>query len=766
MFNLDEKFLHNSDKGTFPAEKPRYTMTENIEYTVREMKTTIDRLLKFENRVKKEIADLSSQVSSDNVIFKDTLYNAWQIFQQELKNEVNLFESNVDATTKLFQSDIENNYSNLSEDVNKQITDLETNYIQLLTELESRLSENYTTFADSVSKRIDANNTTYTQAFNDYKSALTTEVNTYQLNVDTIVDSFTKSINNTVNTFKQTWEQIITDRLRVQDDRISDNELYMKTNLSSTIQELIAGMHSSGEFSEIIQGEVFNDLTDKIYSGNVKHFGAKGDGVTDDTLTIQECINKYDKIYIPDGEYIVSANDEEYGVALLIPSNKVIEMSPNATIKMKANDKERYCIFQLQNESENIIISGGNIVGERNEHTGTSGEWGMGIDIRANKNVIIKNIKISNCWGDGIMIANNINDLSIPSTNILLDNVICDNNRRQGISVCGANNLKINNCSLMNTNGTAPQSGIDFEPNDENTPMKNIFVNNLYTYNNKGNGVLIVCNNPCEITINNWIDECGTEEGCKTEAQLGIYGNENEYKGVVTINNFISKYCNAFVIALNGKHKNSVPITINGLKVLEPSVLYSAIETCRVLYSYGSDNYSIGGLFINDLSVNRSLSKTDTFTEFQLLTHYTGDLENIIINILELEKTYKSISCTAKSDVIVNDNNLLVFDYTDYNFSTSDGRPKKFIHRKDSNAIRTYTVKNNLPYSYDFSIENLSNYDTHIIFEVPLKSYITNTATQKLKLSNEIGAKVTIKRYDDNSYYVVSGKEYIEVIEV
>jgi hypothetical protein len=310
MFNVDEKFLYNSDKGTFPAEKPRYTISENVEYAVREMKATIDRMLKFENRVKKDIADLSSQVSSDNVIFKDTLYNAWQIFQQELKNEVNLFESNVDATVSLFQTDVESNYSNLSEELNGQVTTLESKYLEL-----------YNTFSDNISKRIDTNNATVTQAFNDYKGSLTTEVNAFELSVNEIVDTFTQSINNTINTFKQTWEQIITDRLRVQDDRISDNEMYMKTNLANSIQALLSDLHQSGEFSEIIQGEIFNDLTDKINKTATyvtpQMYGAKGDGVTDDTLAIQKCVihayKNNEVAHIPNGIYKISKPIIVYG---------------------------------------------------------------------------------------------------------------------------------------------------------------------------------------------------------------------------------------------------------------------------------------------------------------------------------------------------------------------------------------------------------------------------------------------------------------------
>jgi hypothetical protein len=79
------------------------------------------------------------------------------------------------------------------------------------------------------------------------------------------------------------------------------------------------------------EGDLWFDTTDNTYQGtifsglntdlqqrgiNVKVLGAKGDGVTDDTVIIQNAINTYDKIYIPDGTYLVTN--------LTVPSNKVI----------------------------------------------------------------------------------------------------------------------------------------------------------------------------------------------------------------------------------------------------------------------------------------------------------------------------------------------------------------------------------------------------------------------------------------------------------
>ena len=51
---------------------------------------------------------------------------------------------------------------------------------------------------------------------------------------------------------------------------------------------------------------------------NIKHLGAKGDGIADDTSIIQYAIERYDNIYIPKGIYKISKT-------ITIPQNKIIK---------------------------------------------------------------------------------------------------------------------------------------------------------------------------------------------------------------------------------------------------------------------------------------------------------------------------------------------------------------------------------------------------------------------------------------------------------
>lgn len=275
MFDYTEKQLFAN--GCFPPEKPdkrHFTVQEDMQHATRQMRETIARMLRFEERTRKEFEDLMRQMTSDNVLFKTTMNEAHTLFLQEVKNEVNMFEANVSATISLFQKDIETNYATLSDDVRTVVSEnlasmvadfeaFKTAREQAFTELSNSLNEQYTAFAENVNTRIDNNNQTHSQAMADYQRHLTTELNTYEQTMTASFDNFVSGINTTIETFRDTWETVITERLNEQDAKLSDAEMYMKTNLTATATTLIGDMADNGDFAEILEGELFNNLENK-----------------------------------------------------------------------------------------------------------------------------------------------------------------------------------------------------------------------------------------------------------------------------------------------------------------------------------------------------------------------------------------------------------------------------------------------------------------------------------------------------------------------
>lgn len=160
------------------------------------------------------------------------------------------------------------------------------------------------------------------------------------------------------------------------------------------------------------------------------------------------------KIIIGEGTYSVEAKHEK-DACLTVCSNT--EMVLNGSIMLMPNSFSMCDVIRL--EGENIILRGkGQIIGDKFTHTGTEGEWGMGVRISNAKNVKVSGISIKNCWGDCIYINQHSKDVSI-------DGCYLDNGRRQGISVVCADGVTIRRCKITNVGGTNPQYGIDIEPN-------------------------------------------------------------------------------------------------------------------------------------------------------------------------------------------------------------------------------------------------------------------------------------------------------------
>lgn len=152
-------------------------------------------------------------------------------------------------------------------------------------------------------------------------------------------------------------------------------------------------------------------------------------------------------------------------------------------------------------------------------------EWRHCITIAGCQNIKIYGLRLANSGGDGIYIGRGT---SI-SDNIHIKDVISDNHYRQGISIISASNLLIENCIFQNTSGTAPQAGIDFEPNHPDEVLINCKVKGCNILNNTGFGILMHLPNilnknskPISIEI----------EGCR------IFGNK---QGAVAITGKITK---------------------------------------------------------------------------------------------------------------------------------------------------------------------------------------------------------------------------------
>ena len=113
------------------------------------------------------------------------------------------------------------------------------------------------------------------------------------------------------------------------------------------------------------------------------------------------------------------------------------------------------------------------------------GEWRYTLRLCGVENVLVENMHFVSSGGDGIVIGA---FKGKSSKNVTVRNCVCDDNHRQGISLCGGEDILLEDVVLSNTCGTPPQAGIDFEPDRPCEKLARVTLRNVLSKNNAGAG--------------------------------------------------------------------------------------------------------------------------------------------------------------------------------------------------------------------------------------------------------------------------------------
>jgi hypothetical protein len=155
-------------------------------------------------------------------------------------------------------------------------------------------------------------------------------------------------------------------------------------------------------------------------------------------------------------------------------------------------------------------------------------------------NISIYGLKLMDSGGDGIVISNYTGAAyQRYCENIFLKDLWCDNNYRQGISVISAQHLQVENCWFTNTIGTAPQAGVDIEPNQPYERLIDIVFEKCRFTGNAGGGIKVIpisidsTTLPMDITFNN----CYVANNGINRYQIETYSYPSGAKGYVRYNN-------------------------------------------------------------------------------------------------------------------------------------------------------------------------------------------------------------------------------------
>lgn len=190
--------------------------------------------------------------------------------------------------------------------------------------------------------------------------------------------------------------------------------------------------------------------TYRIYDGNTSIF----DG----------CVIKNGTLIISKGDYLVRV--KEKGTACLTIGDNT-EVVIDGTIRLAPNHFQRYDIIRVT--GNHVKINGnGCLIGDKFTHTGTEGEWGMGvcfhgtnpqyaIDIEPNKNctvndVLIDNIDVINCEGGFRALTYKVDDRHAVVGSVEIRNCSVSAKSRYPIHLNRCKQAKVEHCVIDATN--------------------------------------------------------------------------------------------------------------------------------------------------------------------------------------------------------------------------------------------------------------------------------------------------------------------------
>jgi parallel beta-helix repeat protein len=227
---------------------------------------------------------------------------------------------------------------------------------------------------------------------------------------------------------------------------------------------------------------------------NVKLFGAKGDGVSDDAAAIQSAINAMlaappgGLLYFPSGTYRISTflslqNESNFEIRGSMATLMPLDSDPTVNI---SGD-----ILRLS-QCSGFTISGLSFDGDSAKRT--QSDQPASVRISGCSDFRIAGCAFDNTLGDGMYLsAVNPADPSTASRDALIEGCSFNSAYRNAISFIHGYRVSIASNLIKNVSGTLPQSGIDIEanPNDNDVANHDLSVCGNQFVNCAGSGVFI-----------------------------------------------------------------------------------------------------------------------------------------------------------------------------------------------------------------------------------------------------------------------------------
>ncbi|MEQ1572091.1 MAG: right-handed parallel beta-helix repeat-containing protein, partial [Myxococcota bacterium] len=224
-----------------------------------------------------------------------------------------------------------------------------------------------------------------------------------------------------------------------------------------------------------------------------------------------------------------------YAFALL--DGQTLSLDPGAVLAAVPNDLEGSAMIYVDSVRD-VTIAGGVLLGDRDAHLGQGGEWGMGIAAYGAEGLSIRRVRAEGFWGDGFYVGPSY--YFGPSSDVSLCGVEAVRNRRQGLSITSAVGVTVEDSEFSDTEGTAPEGGIDLEPDPGDVVADVVVRHSLFLRNRTGVYVTAlegVEQGPVSCTIEHNVIEDSVGDGISLSRGTAdtVIGNEVRRSGGVGI---------------------------------------------------------------------------------------------------------------------------------------------------------------------------------------------------------------------------------------